>query len=112
MIHNAGWVAILAHPGAQSISLQAITSDFEEQVRIIMDFQSDWLDGLEVYRFNQSQEIEEKYLGMANSLGLIATGWSDFHGSRIIGSVPGVGYNNAPDDVTDRILERGAMRKS
>lgn len=111
MIHNAGWVAVLAHPGAQSISLQAITPDFGEQVRIIMDFQSDWLDGIEVFRFNQSQEIEEKYLGVANSLNLIATGGSDFHGPRIVGSAPSIGNNNAPDFVVDSLLEISLKRK-
>lgn len=112
MIHSAGWVAVLAHPGAQSISLHAITSDLEEQVKIIMDFQSEWLDGLEVYKYNQDKEIEKKYREIANSLGLVATGWSDFHGPRIIGSAPGIWCNNAPDDLISCILEISSKKKN
>ncbi len=111
MIHSAGWVAVLAHPGSERVSLQAITSNFEEQVKIIMHFQTVWLDGIEVYRFKQPKEIEEQYIGVANSLGPIATGWSDFHGPSIIGSAPGIGYNNTPDDVISRILEISSGKK-
>lgn len=111
MIHNAGGVAVLAHPWAQSVSLQAITSDFDEQVRIIMDFRSAWLDGIEVYRFNQSKKMEQIYIGVAKDLGLIATGWSDFHGPKIIGSAPGIGNNLAPENTVNRIVELGAERK-
>ncbi len=111
MIRGAGWVAVLAHPGSENISLQAITANFDEQVQIIMDFQSEWLDGIEVYRYNQPREIEAKYAWLANSLGLIATGWSDFHGPRIIGIAPNIGNNSAPDEVVDRILEMGVRRK-
>lgn len=104
LIHDAWGVAVLAHPGAEEVSLLEITKSLNEQRDIIVDFQEKWLDGIEVYRSNQAITTENAYLGIANSLWLIPTGWSDFHSSRYDWS-PDIWNNRAPNNIADRILE-------
>lgn len=111
LIHHAGGVAVLAHPGSESISLQIITNNIQEQTKIIMDFQSQWLDGIETYRFHQTQEMENAYREIADSLGLIPTGGSDFHSPGSDTWAPSIGSNHAPDSIVDRILKLGEKRK-
>lgn len=110
LIHDVWGVAVLAHPGAEEVSLLGITKSLNEQRDIIIDFQEKWLDGIEVYRSNQTMVTENTYLEIANSLWLIPTGWSDFHSPRYDWS-PDIWNNRAPDNITDRILELWAKIK-
>lgn len=68
-IHQAGGVAVLAHPG----------SYFNES--IVDRFAGFGLDGLEVYHPNHSKEMVMRLLKTAKSRNMLITGGSDNHGS-------------------------------
>lgn len=69
-IHEAGGVAVLAHPGLykdEGLAEALIEAG---------------LDGIEAYHSDHSPEEAEKFRRLAESRGLIATAGSDFHGER------------------------------
>ena len=72
IIRNAGGVAILAHPGAQEISFKQIH-----------ELVTAGLQGIEICHPDPSPEQIITYKKIANSLGIIATGGSDYHGPEI-----------------------------
>jgi len=67
IIHNAGGVAILAHPGALPEDLIANLIKSE-------------IDGFEVYHPSHSTEQMKYYEGITSNYFLYGTGGSDFHG--------------------------------
>ncbi|MFD0680453.1 MULTISPECIES: PHP domain-containing protein [unclassified Paenibacillus] len=69
-ILEAGGVPVLAHPGLY---------DLDELIPQLADV---GLVGLEVYHSDHSPEQEKHYQSIAEQLGLIMTGGSDFHGER------------------------------
>ncbi|MDY0300829.1 MAG: PHP domain-containing protein [Trichlorobacter sp.] len=72
-IHQAGGAAVLAHP-------TSITRDTDLLEKIIKDLSKIGLDGVEIYN-SMASEAEASFLqGIANSLKLITTAGSDFHG--------------------------------
>lgn len=85
VIHGAGGLVSLAHPG-----LYGRDAEIER-------WRDDGLDALEVYHSEHSPEAIERYLALADRLGLLVTGGSDFHGdppspatrgrSRVLGRV-------------------------
>ncbi len=68
-IHEAGGVAVLAHPGKRYGE-----SELDELV-------DEGLDGIEVYHSRQPRRISKRLRGYAMARGLLITGGSDFHGS-------------------------------
>lgn len=70
MIHEAGGVAVLAHPG-----LYPDDSIIEQLVAL-------GLDGIEVYHADHGEEDEKRYLHIAKQYELLITGGSDYHGVR------------------------------
>ena len=68
LIHNAGGVAILAHP-------KLINGD-----KLIPQLRDAGLDGLEVYHTRHSWQDVAKYSKIAQELDLLITGGSDCHG--------------------------------
>ena len=80
IIHRAGGVAVLAHPGQYDLD-DAVARWVEAG-----------LDGIEVIHPNHSDEHIVRYEGMANDLQVLKTASSDFHGTRkrdrYFGSVP------------------------
>lgn len=70
MIHSAGGVASLAHPGRRTSS------------REIYKFVAAGLDGIEVVHPEHNQSLQNKYETIARQYDLLQTGGSDFHGSR------------------------------
>jgi 3',5'-nucleoside bisphosphate phosphatase len=70
MIHSAGGVASLAHPGRRTSS------------REIYKFVSAGLDGIEVVHPEHNPSLQKKYETIAKQYNLLQTGGSDFHGSR------------------------------
>jgi 3',5'-nucleoside bisphosphate phosphatase len=96
VIHQAGGVIVLAHPG------HARTTHFIPQLAEL------GLDGVEVYYFDHSDEQQAELLALADRYGLIVTGGSDFHGDAThaeLGSVP------VPVEVVGRLKERLAQRR-
>ena len=68
LIHNAGGVAVLAHP-------KLANSD-----KLIPQLRDAGLDGVEVYHTRHSWQDVAKYSKIARELGLLMTGGSDCHG--------------------------------
>ena len=68
VIHDAGGLAVLAHP-------KLIRND--DYVKDILRFP---LDGLEVYHTSHGLGEEDRYRAMAEARDLLITGGSDFHG--------------------------------
>jgi predicted metal-dependent phosphoesterase TrpH len=77
IIHRAGGIASLAHPGRTKIDsrIQALALT--------------GLDALEVYHSDHDAAAIERYHRMASELGLLMTGGSDFHGDPTHGIEPG-----------------------
>jgi predicted metal-dependent phosphoesterase TrpH len=71
IIRQAGGVAVLAHPGASGAD-----ADIDKWVEA-------GLEGIEVYHPDHSLDDNIRYGRLAESLGLLATGGSDYHGPRI-----------------------------
>ncbi len=76
LLHEAGGVAVLAHPNNMK-------RDEAETETEIARLQSLGLDGIEA-RYNlHTPEDTARYLALADRLGLLTTGGSDFHGPTV-----------------------------
>lgn len=75
LIHGAGGVCVMAHPGT-----------FRETkpvpLALIEEMAAAGLDGIEASHPEHTPEVEAKYIEVATSLGLLWTGGSDCHGVR------------------------------
>lgn len=71
LIHRCGGVAVLAHPGQWTT---------EAEIRQLVDV---GLDGLEVIHPSHQPFLVEYWMAAALRYGLIRTGGSDYHGSRV-----------------------------
>lgn len=75
MIHRAGGLAVLAHPGIleqQTPALSLVISELVER----------GLDGIEAYYPTHSPTLEKKLGAFARKYQLVLTGGSDYHGNR------------------------------
>ncbi|HVZ19722.1 MAG TPA: PHP domain-containing protein [Vicinamibacterales bacterium] len=77
VIHRAGGLASLAHPGLTKIDAR------------IDALQRAGLDALEVFHSEHDGNAVERYGRMARELSLLVTGGSDFHGDPAHGPEPG-----------------------
>lgn len=68
LIHQAGGVAVVAHPGLNKVD------------GIIPDLVASGLDGLECFHTKHSQNTSDHYLAVAHHYRLLTTGGSDCHG--------------------------------
>lgn len=84
-IHNAGGIAVLAHPGLLKFDSCEI---FEQFLEVLISY---GLDGIEVYYTDHETDQMTYYKDLAEGKGLLVTGGSDFHGSFNIGVDMGVG---------------------
>ncbi|AGL01336.1 PHP domain-containing protein [Desulfoscipio gibsoniae] len=73
LVRKLGGVPVLAHPGI---------SCGEDLINSLIDA---GLQGLEVYHPKHSRHVEDYYLGLCRTYGLVATGGSDFHGVGVTG---------------------------
>ncbi|MBI2876495.1 MAG: PHP domain-containing protein, partial [Candidatus Tectomicrobia bacterium] len=85
-IREAGGVAILAHPASYHMNGEVVDEVW------LKDLLAEGLNGLEVFTpYNHAGCSSERLLQLAQRLGLLATGGSDFHGAfteeRRLGSV-------------------------
>ncbi len=98
LVHRAGGVAVLAHPG-----LYYVDPVLPELVRA-------GLDGIECFHTKHTPAVTERYLSWAGRLGLLATGGSDCHGyskgKPLLGSI-----RLAPEFV-ERLQQRIATRRA
>jgi 3',5'-nucleoside bisphosphate phosphatase len=77
IIHRAGGVASLAHPGRTRIDSR------------IKPLAIAGLDAVEVYHSDHDEVAIQRYRRLASDLGLLMTGGSDFHGDATHGIEPG-----------------------
>lgn len=75
VIHNAGGVAVLAHPCLLDLP------DAGMMEALVVLLQSHGLRGIEVFYPQHSPEQTRAYQALAHTLGLLMTGGSDFHGA-------------------------------
>jgi len=85
LIHDAGGLLVLAHgndPGGTSLA--TITSDVEQQTRIISTDMLKYINGLECWHPRHDEATRAYYLKFALENHLIVTGGSDCHQKPII----------------------------
>lgn len=92
LIHRAGGIAVLAHPGKLG-----------DPVRFIRRLHEIGLDGLEAYHSDHTPNVAERMARWARQYNLLITGGTDSHGPRgprtvSVGSVP------VPDEVEGALL--------
>ncbi len=75
LIHEAGGIAVLAHP-------YQTKKEGKEMDSLIKQLVSYGLDGIEAYYSQHTPEMVEEYKGYAEKYNLIKTAGSDFHGSN------------------------------
>lgn len=85
LVRGAGGLIVLAHPNdPNGTSLVSITTDLEEQTRIIERFMLDYIDGVECWHSRCNSETTEHYKKFCRAHNLIMTGGSDCHQRPII----------------------------
>ncbi len=78
IIHAAGGLASLAHPGADDVTPARISA-----------LAASGLDAIEVFHADHDAVMTERYAVLARELTLLMTGGSDFHGDPSHGLSPG-----------------------
>lgn len=97
-IHEAGGIAILAHPG------------FYDNFDIIDELIAHELDGIEVWHPENSEEQTEELIKICKKNGLLMTGGSDFHG-MYSAKVIHLGECTTPDENLTALLGYQAKQK-
>jgi predicted metal-dependent phosphoesterase TrpH len=98
LIHSAGGLAILAHPGLNRV---------DSAIRRLVDA---GLDGLECFHTKHNPAQAEHYLRLARDLRLLVTGGSDCHG--LAKGQPLIGSLRLDDDHVDRLREAHRTQRS
>jgi predicted metal-dependent phosphoesterase TrpH len=98
LIHEAGGVAVMAHPGLNR-------SD-----QVIPPMVEAGLDGIECFHTKHSTATEEHYLEMVDLLHLLVTGGSDCHGNSK--GKPVMGTVKLPYQHVEKLKARAAEIKS
>ncbi|MEL6822591.1 MAG: PHP domain-containing protein [Calditrichota bacterium] len=88
MIHDAGGLAILAHPHFMHYDT------IDEAIERIMDLREKGLDGFEVHYSAMPQEYTDRLLKLAEEHGFAISGGSDYHGTNKDTIKMGTGNNN------------------
>ncbi len=91
VIHHAGGVLVLAHPGHAGTT------------HLIPRLAELGLDGIEVYYFDHTDEMKAELLSLADKHNLIVTGGSDFHGDATHADLGSV---YVPDEVEVKLKAR------
>jgi predicted metal-dependent phosphoesterase TrpH len=102
LIHNAGGLAILAHPFH-------ITKNYNDLYALIEKYSQSGLDGLEVYYNNYNRKQIKNLKKLSENFGLLKSGGSDFHfaGGYRQARLGFFGEKkNIPDDILKDIMRR------
>lgn len=100
LIRNAGGILVLAHPNdPHGTSLKSLTSNLDEQTKIIEEYMLEYIDGIECWHFRNDASTTEHYVQFAKSHDLFLTGGSDCHQKPII-----MGKVDIPDYVAEQFL--------
>lgn len=100
LIHNAGGVTVFAHPGA-SVRGPVVSNDD------IAELAAAGLDGIEVDHVDHDAATRTELRGLAADLGLLATGSSDYHGSR---KHVALGAETTAPDAYEALVSRATAR--
>lgn len=98
LIHEAGGVAILAHPN----NLKCDASETEAEITRLVSL---GLDGIEARYNRHTPEDTARYLHVADRLGILTSGGSDFHGASVKSDVF-LGHVEGQLPAPDYLLER------
>ena len=98
LIHQAGGVAVMAHPGLNR------TDD------IIPEMVEAGLDGIECFHTKHSAATSEHYLQMADKYHLLVTGGSDCHGMSK--GKPLIGTVKLPYQHVEKLKAKAAERRA
>jgi predicted metal-dependent phosphoesterase TrpH len=90
LLHRAGGLAVMAHPGLVPLSEAALATRVAELAA------NDGMDGIEAFYSQHTPEQTERFLALARDNGLLVTGGSDFHGLAKLHIRLGVVYHGAP----------------
>lgn len=94
IIYDAGGVPVIAHPHDLDIA--------ESLIKELMQY---GLRGIEAYHRKHTPACVEYFSSMAEELGLIVTGGSDFHAPNIMNGQIILGKNFVPEWVYEKLLE-------
>lgn len=94
VIYDSGGIPVIAHP-----------YDIDIAETLIKELMKCGLRGIEAYHRKHSPAIVEYFSSMAESLGLIVTGGSDFHAPNIMNGQIILGKNFVPEWIYDGIIK-------
>ncbi|MBQ8460082.1 PHP domain-containing protein [bacterium] len=94
IIYDAGGIPVIAHPHDLDIA--------EPLIKELMNY---GLRGIEAYHRKHSPACVEYFSSMAENLGLIVTGGSDFHTPNMMNGQVILGKNFIPEWVYEKLLE-------
>ena len=94
IIYDAGGIPVIAHP-----------HDLDNAAVLIKELMHCGLRGIEAYHRKHSPAIVEYFSSMAEELGLIVTGGSDFHAPNIMNGQIILGKNFVPEWIYDKLIE-------
>ena len=93
VIYDAGGIPVIAHP-----------YDIDIAEKLIKDLMNCGLRGIEAYHRKHSPALVEYFSSMAENLGLIVTGGSDFHAPNIMNGQIILGKNFVPEWIYEGLL--------
>lgn len=96
LIHSAGGVAVLAHPGR-----------YEKPLEIAEEFVQYGLDGVEVFYPTHEPDLREQLLALAERHNLITTGGTDFHRPTDEGEIF-IGNENVPYESVEALYRKAS----
>ncbi|PYJ05590.1 MAG: histidinol phosphatase [Verrucomicrobia bacterium] len=96
LIHQAGGLAVLAHPGLNHVD------------EIIPELVAAGMDGLECFHSKHSTAMTHRYLELADRYRLLVTGGSDCHGMNK--GKPLIGSIKVPYQCVEQLRERALKR--
>ncbi len=94
VIYDAGGIPVIAHP-----------YDIDIAEKLIKELMNCGLRGVEAYHRKHSPAIVEYFSSMAENLGLIVTGGSDFHAPNIMNGQIILGKNFIPEWIYDNMVQ-------
>ncbi|MBC8105061.1 MAG: PHP domain-containing protein [Anaerolineae bacterium] len=101
MVHNAGGLAVLAHP------TQLRKSNDAQLRAAIKDLVDMGLDGVEVIHSDHPEPFIDKLMGIAKKYNLLMTGGSDFHGgNKPFIKLGRAGRRHIPREFFDQLVSR------
>ncbi|MFA4873241.1 MAG: PHP domain-containing protein [Patescibacteria group bacterium] len=101
LIHRAGGIASLAHPGSSEIGLGRFAKTEKEVSGALKELIAQGIDGVEAWTPAHTFETRVFYEKLAQELHLIITGGTDWHGPTF--DAPAPGEFEIPDEVCNKL---------